>query len=337
VSSDALLDAPLAATLDAAPTSPLAPPAVAPPEPTRSSAVEPACPSCGAPRPRRHCPECGEARVEPDDLTVRAFVAHAFEQFTNIDGALWRTVRTLVRHPGQLTADWLAGRRRGTARPLQLFVLANVLFFVLLSATGGGFRFRVEQYEHGKLGSVFLTDTTAVQAMVARKAAREGLTIGAYAVKFNAASSAQQSVWLLLAPTVAALLALLYARRRLPYVQHLVFAVHFLAFMLVTLATAIGGFGALLHLTLRASSALLPAGPALSTFQTRIVWASNTEELFAYPLMALLAVYLFHALRRVYPEHWGWTLTRTTGLLVVLPRLFDVYRDLLFAVTLATT
>ena len=170
-----------------------------------------------------------------------------------------------------------------------------------------------------------------------RKAAREGLTLGAYAAKFNAASAAQQSVWLLLGPTVAALLALLYARRRLPYVQHLVFAVHFLAFLLVTLATAIGGFSALLQLALRVSRALLPAGPALATFQARIMWASNTEELFAYPLMAVLAVYLFRALGRVYPEHWGWTLARTTGLLVVLPRLFDVYRDLLFAITLATT
>jgi hypothetical protein len=312
-------------------------PMLVPVPPTALADVSERCPSCGAPRPERFCGRCGEVRIEPDDLTLRAFVAHAFEQFTNVDGALWRTVRTLVRHPGQLTVDWLAGRRRGTARPLQLFVLANVLFFLLLSATGGGFRFRIEQYEHGRLGSVFLTDTTAVQAMVARKAARERMTVGAYAAKFNAASAAQQSVWLLLAPTVAAVLALLYVRRRLPYVQHLVFAVHFLAGMLAVLATTLGSLALVLHLAARASQALLAPGPRLTAVQHRIEWAANTEPLFAYPLMAVIALYLFRALRRVYPEPWGWTLTRTAALLVVLPRLFDVYRDLLFAITLATT
>jgi hypothetical protein len=296
------------------------------------------CPSCGGARPERFCGRCGEARVEPDDLTLRAFLAHAVEQFTSVDAALWRTARTLALRPGALTVDWLAGRRRGTAKPLQLFVLANVLFFVLLHATGGGFRFRLEQYTHGRLGSVFLGDTTQVQAMVARKAASEGLTVAAYATRFDAASAAQQSVWLLLPPTLAAVLALLYARRRLPLVQHLVFAVHFLAFMLVLLAVGMTAFGLLLRGVARIARTAAGAWPGLAHgLSDAVRYADGHEAVFGIPLLGLLSIYLFRALRHVYPEPWGWTAARTVALAYVLPRVFDVYRDVLFAITLWTT
>ncbi len=275
--------------------------------------------------------------MAPDDLTLRAFARHAVEQFTNLDAALWHTVRALALRPGQLTADWLAGRRRGAVKPLQLFVLANVAFFLLLKAAGGGFRFRVEQYESGRLGSVFLGDSTAVRATVARKAAGEGITVAAYRAKFNAASAGQQSVWLLLAPTVAGVLALLYARRRLPYVQHLVFAVHFLAFMLLFLACWIGGAGLLVRGAYAGAVAVLDPGPLRERVVDALVWVSNDEAVTGYPALVVLSVYLFRALRRVYPEPWGWTLARTALLGWSLPRMFDVYRDVLFVVTLWTT
>ncbi|MGZ8457536.1 MAG: DUF3667 domain-containing protein [Gemmatirosa sp.] len=310
-----------------------------PPTPSDSAAPDaaPRCPSCGAERPARFCPECGEARVAPEDFTLRHFASHAFEQFTSVDGALWRTLRTLCLKPGQLTADWIAGRRRGYARPLQLFVLVNVAFFVLLSATGTGFRFRLEQYTHGRVSTIVLGDTTALQRTVARKAAREGITVAEYARRFDAASGRQQSVWLLLAPTVAVLLAAVYARRRLPFVQHLVFAIHFLAFMLLFLACWMGGISALIHGVVTVARAIPPEQRWLWPHINAVVDLANNESVTGYPALAVISTYLFRALRRVHAEAWQWTLGRTAALAWVLPRLFDGYRDLLFAITYYTT
>ena len=309
---------------------PYAPPALAAP------AIE-RCPSCDAERPARYCPACGEARVAPEDFTLRHFATHAFEQFTSVDGALWRTLRTLCLRPGQLTADWIAGRRRGYARPLQLFVLVNVAFFVLVGAAGTGFRFRLEQYTHGRVGTLSLRDTTALQQRVARKAAREGITVDAYARRFDAASGRQQSVWLLLAPTLAVLLAALYARRRLPFVQHLVFAIHFLAFMLLFLACWMGTISLAARGLVTAARALPVEHRSLWPHVDTILRLANDDAVVGYPALAVVATYLFVALRRVHPESWRWTLARAAVMAWVIPRLFDGYRDLLFAITFYTT
>lgn len=305
--------------------------------PPAAAAAAPTCPSCGAERPARFCPECGEARVAPEDFTLRHFAAHAFEQFTSVDGALWRTLRALCLKPGELTAAWIAGRRRGYARPLQLFVLVNVAFFVLLSAAGGGFRFRLEQYTQGRVTTMLLGDTTTLQRMVAAKAARERITVDAYARRFDAASGRQQSVWLLLAPSLALLLAAVHARRRLPFLQHLVFAIHFLAFMLLFLACWMGGLSLLVHGLVAGARALPAEHRWLWPHVDAVVRVANNENVTGYPALAVVTTYLFLALRRVHAASWRWTLARTLVVAWALPRMFDLYRDLLFVLTFYTT
>jgi hypothetical protein len=48
------------------------------------------------------------------------------------------SLRTLVSPPGQLTADWIRGRRVGYLSPLSLFLWVNVAFFLVQSASGLG-------------------------------------------------------------------------------------------------------------------------------------------------------------------------------------------------------
>jgi len=42
----------------------------------------------------------------------------------------------LLQHPGELTLAWTRGVRKPYVAPFQLFLIANVLFFALQSATG---------------------------------------------------------------------------------------------------------------------------------------------------------------------------------------------------------
>jgi hypothetical protein len=187
------------------------------------------------------------------------------------------------------------------------------------------------------VSTLSLRDTTALQQRVARKAAREGITVDAYARRFDAASGRQQSVWLLLAPTLAVLLAVLYARRRLPFVHHLVFAIHFLAFMLLFLACWMGGISLAAHGLAAAARALPVEQRWLWPHVDTVLRLANDDAVVGYPALAVIATYLFLALRRVHPESWRWTLARAAVLAWVLPRLFDGYRDLLFAITYYTT
>ena len=84
----------------------------------------------------RFCPQCGEERLRPDDLSLRDLLAQLLKNATRIDGKLLRSWRTLLTSPGSLTAAHVRGERRRTMNPLTLFFIANALFVAMHSLTG---------------------------------------------------------------------------------------------------------------------------------------------------------------------------------------------------------
>ncbi|WP_425106184.1 DUF3667 domain-containing protein [Ancylobacter sp.] len=95
--------------------------------------TEPAarCANCHEPLGGRFCARCGEKLVGPADHTLRRFLEHLFEAFTHADGKVFLTLRCLLTRPGRLTADYLRGKRKPYIPPLQLFLIANLIFFLL--------------------------------------------------------------------------------------------------------------------------------------------------------------------------------------------------------------
>ena len=87
------------------------------------------CPTCNQDVATRYCPECGEQPLRPNDLTLRGLFHQVALACTSIDGPLIRSFRCLIIRPGALTAAYLNGQRKPYTLPLQLFLLANVLFF----------------------------------------------------------------------------------------------------------------------------------------------------------------------------------------------------------------
>lgn len=113
-----------------------------PPAPAHAHTHRPhACPNCGRlladlPPPVHHCPSCGqETHLHPPTLFefVHEFVAH----YVALEGALWRSLKTLLLRPGQLTLDYFEGRRRQHVLPLRLYLTASFLFFLVLKLSGG--------------------------------------------------------------------------------------------------------------------------------------------------------------------------------------------------------
>ena len=330
VSSDALLDVP-----PAIPPAPSADPSALPVPPADADTV---CPSCGAPRPRRHCPECGEARVEPEELTLRHFAAQAVEQVTSVDGTLGRTLRTLLLRPGELTVEYFAGRRRRYAKPLQLFLLTNVAVLLFLQLAGIDMqrgRRTLAMYEAGRVeAAMVFDDGRLVKRVVELRRTRTRLTPAAFATRFDARRAGMgQTAWLLAVPLVAGALAVLYVRRREPFLRHLVCATHLSAFL------SAGAFffaiaASLMTIIVRWS---VPRWSAAGVNATARVAAIRDDgfDVLGIVMAAWLAVYLFLALRRVYAERWGWTLVRTVVLFLVVPfMIVALFNDVSFLLAL---
>src|SRR5688572_15720328 len=93
--------------------------------------IDERCPSCGGVITLEFCDVCGEKRPSLRAYTVAEFIHETFEVFTNVERSFLRTVWTLLRRPGELTAAYMRGERVRYLRPFQLFLLLNLIFFFI--------------------------------------------------------------------------------------------------------------------------------------------------------------------------------------------------------------
>ena len=285
------------------------------------------CPNCGSPRLRSFCPDCGQAAPAPTDYSLRAYAGELVGQITNADGKLARTLWALVARPGVLTAEHLHGRRARYLRPLQLFLLANVLLFVAAPQVPL-FSYSLEKYLRYAPPSPTLAAALVRQATTrghTHAAGAGGAAFEAYERRFDTRVEAQRkSLVILLAPGLALALRILFARRRglhgVParYGEHLVFALHSLAFVWLLLA----GLGVL-------SRAL--GGIVIAPGAGRATVVAGLLTLAAAALWNVL-----RAVRRVYALSWPRTVAATAAVGTMFIGLLVAYRALLFFTTYYT-
>ncbi len=78
------------------------------------------------------CAQCGQETVI-EILRLRDFSHEYFQHFVTLEGRLWRSLWLLVSQPGQLTLEFIAGRRRRYVRPIPLYLSLSFLMFLLLT------------------------------------------------------------------------------------------------------------------------------------------------------------------------------------------------------------
>jgi hypothetical protein len=79
-----------------------------------------------------YCAQCGQ-ETAIGIPTLREMGHEYVQNFVSLEGRLWRTLWYLVSQPGKLTNEFLAGRRRRYVRPLPLYLSLSFLFFLIFS------------------------------------------------------------------------------------------------------------------------------------------------------------------------------------------------------------
>jgi Protein of unknown function (DUF3667) len=88
------------------------------------------CANCETPLQGPYCHVCGQL-AESFERSLWHLMVEGVESFFHFDGRFWRTLPNLAIRPGQLTRNYLDGKRAGQIPPLRLFlVMLLVLFFV---------------------------------------------------------------------------------------------------------------------------------------------------------------------------------------------------------------
>ncbi|KAA9332420.1 DUF3667 domain-containing protein [Hymenobacter busanensis] len=105
--------------------------AAAPSAPATPAAEATACLNCAQPLAAGpYCPHCGQAR--PHRLSVPHLLHELLHVFTHADKSIFGYAAQVLRYPGRVVADYLAGRRKVYFNPFQFLLLA-VGFATLLS------------------------------------------------------------------------------------------------------------------------------------------------------------------------------------------------------------
>jgi Protein of unknown function (DUF3667) len=92
---------------------------------------EKVCLNCKAELHGRYCHLCGQQNLEPKE-TVWHLVQHFFNDITHFDGSFFSTVKYLLRKPGFLSSEYIAGRRASYLNPIRMYVFTSAFFFIIL-------------------------------------------------------------------------------------------------------------------------------------------------------------------------------------------------------------
>ena len=211
----------------------------------------PACRNCGAPLVGPYCSACGQ-RVLDLDRPLRDLVREWASSVAAFDTRLLRTLWPLVRRPGFLTAEFLAGRRVRYVHPLKLYLAVSLVAFLLLAVSGRSVvvvsdthadvvapvRVTVDDPTETTRASD-IGGETVERSLFVRALLRVVELYESDPAAFNRAftNHLARAVFVLV-PLLALILRLLYRRSR--YVHHLVATLHLQSFAFIAMIVALG-------------------------------------------------------------------------------------------------
>ncbi len=193
--------------------------------------------------------------------TLGEFVQQFGGAYFSTEGALWRSLKLLLLKPGELTRQYLAGRRKHYVLPLRLYLTISLLTILLLRILAGqALQVQLPDFDAGKGEFSILAvgpDTGAglrdghfyckgLPGWVCSRLERrldtdpKGLQREVVALSERFVANLGAALFLMV-PLFALFMKLAYWNRRLRYTEHLVFGLHLHAFWFVCLMLTLPG------------------------------------------------------------------------------------------------
>ncbi|HEY8831332.1 MAG TPA: DUF3667 domain-containing protein [Gemmatimonadaceae bacterium] len=294
-------------------------PREAPPVPIEESGASSfgRCGNCGAQRSGPFCSQCGEKNVSAKDYSLSHVVEETLAEFAHFDSKFLRTLKLLFTQPGQLSNAFFHGGRSRYTKPLTLFIIINVIFFIVQPHTG---------LLHYKFGH-YMNDA-GHSAAVLEHLRQTGEPVKSYEARFNAnLQNQKKSLLIVSVPVLALFMTIVFAGSGRTYAEHLIFSVEVYAFLLSYIAAVVVLLFTPITMLLRAT------GPVADPIR-RVLEHDLGITVF---VIIGVTVYMYLGFRRAYDVSRFRAASSALILPWVVAYLTGVYHAALFYITFWTT
>ena len=277
------------------------------------------CKNCEQPLKEedKFCSNCGQKSIE--HLKARTLLGELASTFFAWDSKLFKTLKLLLFRPGHVSLNYIQGKRKGYVAPIRLYFFFSVLFFLALSTLGtrlsadeGGedldmFSMSFEgdtssiqtdtlllMDKHGELDNLQLIQEQESEFMKTflKQVIRVSLRNGSFLSFLQKNVSFMFFVFI---PVFGWILKLFYRRKKLDYIEHLVFGLYFHSFLFF-----------ILFITLLLAKGIGQGWPILAG-------------------ILILIIYFGGGLKKFYAGSWGSTIIKCFFIIVVYLILFTVF------------
>ncbi|HEY0742487.1 MAG TPA: DUF3667 domain-containing protein [Chryseosolibacter sp.] len=276
------------------------------------SGPEHTCKSCGHVFKGLYCNVCGEKVLELKDRSFKSFLQNVQLSLTFADNKFVKTLWQVVRNPGFLSREYAEGKRVNYLRPLQLFFVLNLIYFLFTP---------LQLFNTSLRTQMFLrTHSPLVRSMVYSKAGHDRMALQGYELMYNEKTTSLAKLLVIVFVVVAAVpMAIIYRKRNRFFTDHVTLAVELTTFNLAVNAIALSLF-------------LMLANQILHW--THMGWEKYLDDLTLTIIFILTNSYfLFAAGRTFYNQHGKMLLLKIVLGLLGLFLALEVYRLILFLIT----
>jgi hypothetical protein len=270
------------------------------------------CKSCGNPFEGFYCNLCGEKVLEQKDRSFNAFLKSVVTAVTFADNKFIRTLWLMIARPGFVSKEFAEGRTVNYQRPLQVFFVLNLIYFLFPLVQLFNTSLRTQMY--------LRTHSALVRTMVHSKVGNDALRLEGYTLMYNQKSTNLAKLLIIVFVILASVpMMIIYRKRNRFFSDHLSLAVELTSFNLAMNAI-------FLSLVLVLTSKIL--------HMTHTGWEKYMDDSTLTIIFVLTNSYFLFRAGRIFYNQKNWVLILKVafGLLGLFLSL-ELYRLTLFLIT----
>ncbi|SER79775.1 DUF3667 domain-containing protein [Pedobacter rhizosphaerae] len=89
------------------------------------------CLNCGSHVEKHYCSDCGQPNLELKE-SFWGFLSHSIAHYFHFDNKFFQTLTPLLTKPGQVTLDYLAGKRARYINPVSMYIFVSIVYFLVV-------------------------------------------------------------------------------------------------------------------------------------------------------------------------------------------------------------